>query len=258
MHMKTKQIEIDIPEYLTIEQYARLEKYEGDSKFEKLAHTVSSLTGYDIEEVKYWSISSLVDIINKYKESASHQNKFHAVIEWNGQLLGYSNIKQQSLAEYIDLESLTGDLQNNLHKIAAIMYRPIKKHRFGTLKFAYKQKIKMLSNDVENVFDWYELDKYDNGIRKEREEDMKGFPVHILLGALSFFLSTGTLYLNSTQYSDNNQETKTTTMVKELKEDQIITLLLQNIGAGSVLSTTSQKLEYLTLQGTVPSPMLTS
>lgn len=250
-----KTVQLDIPEFLTIEQYKRLQQYDGDSKFEQLAHTVSALTGYDIEEVKYWSISSLADVIEKYKESANHQNKFHAVIEWNGQLLGYSNIKQQSTGEYIDLEALTGDLQNNLHKIAALMYRPITKHRFGTLKFAYKQKVKMLNNDVENVFDWYEIEKYDSKSRKEREEDFKAFPVHILLGAISFFLSTATLYLNSTQYSDNK---KSTMMVKELKEDQILTLLLHNIGAGSVLSTNSQKLIYSRLQGTLPSPMLTS
>jgi len=250
-----KTIQLDIPEYLTIEQYKRLNEYEGDNKFEKLAHIVSSLSGYNLEEVKYWSMDSLIDIINKYSESASHQNKFHAIIEWNGTLYGYANIKQQSLGEYIDLENLTGDLQNNLHKIAALMYRPVTKHRFSTLSFAIKQKIKMLNNDVENVFDWYTIEKYDSEKRKEREEEFRAFPAHIILGALSFFLSTATLYLNDTRYSDNK---KSTMMVKELSEERILEVLLQNIGDGSVLSTNSPKATYLKLQGTLPSQMLTS
>lgn len=250
-----KTIQLDIPEYLTIEQYKRLNDISTDNRFEKIAHIVSSLSGYDIEEVKYWSMDSLVDIIQRYSESASHQNKFHAIIEWNGTLYGYANIKQQSLAEYMDLEGLTNDLTNNLHKVAAIMYRPIVKHRFKTLSFAYKQKVKMLNNNVENVFDWYEIEKYDNLKRKEREEDFKGFPAHIILGALSFFLSTATLYLNGTRYSDNRTSTK---MMKDLTEERILEVLLQNIGGGSVLSTNSPKATFLKLQGTLPSPMLTS
>lgn len=250
-----KTIQLDIPEYLTIEQYRRLSSFDSESKFERLAHIVSSLSGYDIEEVKYWSMESLVEIISKYTESASHQNKFHAIIEWNGTLYGYSDIKSKILGEYIDLEALTSDLQNNLHKIAAIMYRPVVKHRFNTLSFAYKQKVKMLNNDVENVFDWYEVEKYDSKKRKEREEEFKAFPVHIILGAISFFLSSATLYLNGIQYSDQRKSTK---MMKEFKEERILEILLQNIGDGSVLSTNSVKATYLKLQGTLPLPMLTS
>lgn len=253
--METKTIQLDIPEYLTVEQYKRLSGFDGDSKFERLAHIVSSLTGYSIEDVQYWSIESLVEIIKKYQQASSHENKFYAIIEWNGTLYGYSDIKSKTLGEYIDLENLTGDLENNLHKIAALMYRPVTKHRFKSLTFAYKQKVKMLNNDVENVFDWYEVEKYDSKKRKEVEEEFKAFPIHILLGAISFFLSTATLYLNSIQYSDNKKSTK---MMKEFKEERILEVLLQNIGVGSVLSTNSQKATYLKLQGTLPSQMLTS
>jgi len=250
-----KTIQLDIPEYITVEQYKRLSEFEGDNKFERLAHIVCSLTGYSFEEVQYWSIQSLVEIVQKYQEASSHENKFYAVIEWNGTLYGYADIKSKSLGEYIDLENLSSDLTGNLHKIAALMYRPIVKHRFKSLKFAYKQKVKMLNNEVENVFDWYEVENYDSKKRKEVEEDFRAFPAHILLGALSFFLSTATLYLNSIQYSDNRKSTKA---MKKFKGDRILEVLLENIGGGSVLSTNSQKAKYLKLQGTLPSPMLTS
>ena len=73
--MQTKTIQLDIPEYLTVEQYKRLSAFDGDNKFERLAHIVCSLTGYDMEDVQYWSIESLVEIIKKYQEASSHENK---------------------------------------------------------------------------------------------------------------------------------------------------------------------------------------
>ena len=122
-----------------------------------------------------------------------------------------------------------------MHKIAATLYRPITKHRFKSLKFAVKQKIKMLSNSVENVFDWYTIEKYDSDKRKEREEDFKDFPAHIFLGALSFFLTTAGLYLNHIQYSAG-QITKRT---QKKREKEIWEGLLQNTGAGGGLFTHS-------------------
>ena len=74
------------------------------------------------------------------------------IIEWNGVLHGYSNIRQSSLAEYIDLETFCKDVKGNLHKIAAILYRPISDHRFDTLKFKTKQSIKMVKVAMNPAF----------------------------------------------------------------------------------------------------------
>tara|TARA_R110000803_G_scaffold38327_7_gene82775 strand:- start:1628 stop:2365 length:738 start_codon:yes stop_codon:yes gene_type:complete len=241
-----KNYQIQVPDYLSIEQYARMNAYKGDSNFGRLVHIVSALTGLDKEEIRSWDVEALTRVSNLFADLADHHNEFHALIEWNGELYGYANIKQATLGEYIDIESMSEDLENNLHKVAAILYRPVKKHRFKTLSYAVKQKVKMLNNNVENVFDWYEVETYDSKVRKEREEDMKGFPAHILLGAVSFFLSSAVLYLNHIQFSKG----EITKIQKETREIDILENLSQNIGAGGGLFTTSVNPIYYQYQET--------
>ena len=197
-----KRIEIEVPEYLTVEQFDRINSIEDKEKLDQIAITLSALTGYNEEEIKTWTVDSLKDVYSKFVELGNNANEFHSIIEWNDVLYGYSDIKNMTLGCYIDIENLCKDLKGNLHKIAAILYRPITKHRFDSIKFIVKQRIKMASNKVENVFDYYELETYDSKERKQREEEFRAFPAHILMGALSFFLSTASLYLNSTPYSE--------------------------------------------------------
>lgn len=200
--MKIQKLTFEVPDFLTIDQYAKMNAYKGDSKAGRMAHAVATMTGRPMGEVVTWDMESIAKIANIYANIADHNEEFHSIIEWDGQLYGYAHIKQSSLGEYIDLESLATNLEENMHKIAATFYRPITKHRFDSLSFTVKQGIRMLNNSVANVFDWYEVEKYDSSKRKEREEKFKEFPSHIFLGALSFFLSTAVLYLNNIAYSE--------------------------------------------------------
>lgn len=240
-----KTIQIDIPEYLTVEQFDRINSIEDKEKLDQIAITLSALTGFDEEEIKTWSVDSLKDVYGKFKDLGDNHNEFHSIIEWNKVLYGYSDIKHMTLGCYIDIENLCKDLKGNLHKIAAILYRPITNHRFDSLSFQVKQRIKMLNNKVENVFDWYEIEQYDSKKRKEREEEFKAFPAHILTGALSFFLSTGSLYLNSTPYSEILTDKLKREMNSLTMED-----LLRNTTAGGGLFTNSASPIYSTLQAT--------
>jgi len=243
--MELQSFDITLPDYLTTDQYVKLNGYKGDSNFGRLVHTVSAITGRDKKEVRSWKLSSLTDLANHYSEIADHNNEFHSLIEWNGKLYGYSNISAQSLGEYIDLENLSKEFETNAHKIAALLYRPVKSHRFKTLEFHVKQKIKMLKNSVENVFDWYTVEDYDSQKRKEVEEEFRQFPAHIFLGAISFFLSVGSLYSTDILYSENQITMQTR---DQMIQDQM-TLLSQTIGHGGGLSTTSLSPIYYRLQG---------
>lgn len=243
--MKTKSIQLEVPDYVSIEQYANINSYSGDDNLGKLIHTVSKITGEEVDEVKKWSLDSMKKVADIFADIADHNEQFHSIIEWNGELLGYSSIKQASLGEYLDLESLAKDLQNNMHKIAAIFYRPITKHRFNSLKFLTKQRIKIANNDVEDVFDWYEVEEYDSKKRKLREESFKNFPVHIFLGALSFFLTNANQYLNSIAYSQNQM----TKEMMEKKNNILLGSLLLNTGAGGGLSISSVNPIYYQYQG---------
>jgi hypothetical protein len=243
-----KTIQIEIPQYLTVEQFDRINSIEKEEKLDQIAITLSALTGYNEEEIKTWSVDSLQNVYDKFKDLGDNQNEFHSIIEWNGTLYGYSDIKSMTLGCYIDIENLSKDLKGNLHKIAAILYRPITNHRFDSLKFQVKQRIKMLNNKVENVFDWYEIEKYDSKKRKQREEEFKAFPAHILTGALSFFLSTGSLYLNSIPSS----EILTKKLKREMNWLTMESLLLNTTGGGG-LYTNSVSPIYSQLQGIVQS-----
>ncbi len=243
---RNKQITLSIPEFMTVEQYGKMSSYKGDSSFGKMIHAVSALSGYTKEEVRGWDVNAITQISNAYAGIADHKEEFHSLIEWEDMLLGYSNVKNFTLGEYVDIENLSKDLENNMHKVAAIFYRPVKTHRFDTMTFTIKQKMKTVNNKVENVFDWYTIEKYNSTERKLREEKFKQFPAHIFLGALSFFLSSGSLYLNRIAFL-NKTITKTE---MEIKERQILKALSANTGAGGGLFTTSLQPIYYQLQET--------
>jgi len=246
--MSNTSFDITLPDYLTIDQYVKLNGYKGDSNFGRLVHTVSAITGKEKSDVRRWSLSSLTDLANHFSEIVDHKQEFHSIIEWNGVLYGYSPVKASTLGEYIDLENLVQDFEANAHKVAAIFYRPIKSHRFKSLEFHIKQKIKMLKNKVENVFDWYKTEEYDSDKRKQVEETFKDFPAHIFLGALSFFLSTVNLYSTNILFLEKKI---TKTMHKEMMKDQM-DLLSLSTGAGGGLFTTSLSPVYYKLQETNP------
>lgn len=246
-------LQLDVPEFVSIDKYREINSYKGEDTLGRLVHTVSKITGKPKEEVSSWSIDSMKRVSNVFADLADNNEEFHSLIEWNGTLYGYAHIKQASLGEYVDLENLCNDLENNMHKVAAIFYRPVIKHKFDSIKFTVKHSIKMASNEVENVFDWYDIETYDSKKRKEREEEFKGFPVHIFLGALSFFLSTASQYLNSIASS----EKKISKTKMEKMNNIILGSLLVNTGGGGGLSTTSRSPIYYQYQETKQSPTLT-
>ena len=244
MKTTTKSLQINIPDYLTIQQYMEIKKHEGNSNWEKMVSIISAILGRDIEEVKTWTVDSLKKVYMHIQKVADPGLEFHSIIEWNGELYGYATMKKATLGEYIDLENLSKDIENNLHKVAALLYRPITKHKFNDLKFTIKQSLKVANKKgVENVFDYYTVEKYDSDTRREREEQFKDFPVSIILGALSFFLTTANLYLSHTAYSQD----PTMKMIMERKEKMILADLSAAIGVGGGLFTHSVSPIYLRL-----------
>jgi len=238
--MEKKEYEIVIPDYLTIGQYQAIVGNKENSKIETIVHQVHSLTGIEKKELRGWTPKDLMSVSKKYSHLIDFKSTFFPLIEFKGQLYGYSSIKKAKLGEYIDIEQYAKDPNENLAKLAAILYRPITKSRFKDYKFVIEQGVKMVRNKVDgNVFDWYEIEDYTIEDRLDREIDMKDFPVHIILGALSFFLQTGLLCINHIAYSDTSKpEMK---IMREEIQTAILGTLSQSIGSGGVLYTTSQK-----------------
>lgn len=247
--MKALQIEIDIPEYLTIEQYQDINRYKAiDSKFEKLVRTVSTFTNLSYDDIRNMPVDTLQEIAKDIDHISDHKDEFHAIIEFNDKVYGYQDIKASSLGSYIDLENFCKeDMDKNLHKIAALLYRPIVKNTLGGYKWTAKQTIKIAKNQVENVFDYYTIEEYDSEKRKDREQEFKQFPVHILLGALGFFLGSASMYLANIAFSQDKRITKE--MMKST-EKKILQGLSSSIGDGLQLFMNSQKPLFFKLPGT--------
>jgi len=247
-----KNISFELPNYLTIGQYQTMARAKKGNKFEYLTSTVSALTKYPLEEVSNWDVKSLTTIFKKFKDIPVNNSEFHSLIEWNGKLHGYSHINSQTLGEYVDLEHYCENVEENLHKIAALLYRPVKTHKFKTLKFTIEHQLKILKNKVANVFDYYKVKKYDSNYSDSVDEQFKDFPAYIILGAIAFFLSTANLYLSNTISSPDKYKEKA------MAQTQILTSLGQSIGRGGGLSTLSRNPDYLRLQEIKRSPMLTT
>ena len=235
--------EITIPDYLTVRQYIDLQNIpETDSELEKALFIISTITDIDVEELRYWDLESVKQVNEMISKLVDVGNEFHSMFEWDGVLYGYSNIRQQSLGEYIDLENLCKDVNNNLHKIASILYRPIIEHDFGTLSTQIKHHLKVVRNKgVENVFEHYRIEPYDSGKRKKAEQRFLDLQVTIALGAMSFFLLVGNQYLNNTASLPKSVKMENRRLMERLTE---------SIGGGGGLYTHSLKPTYLKLQAT--------
>jgi len=252
--MQTKTLQIDLPPYLTVGQYQKISEINSDKPVDNFIGTIAAIIDVPAKEVSYWTLDSIKKVYDVIKQVSEPKNEFHSLLEWNGELYGYANIKPATLGEYIDLESLAKDVQKNLHKIAAILYRPVVSHEFDTVTYEERQSLKMVNNQVEDVFDWYEIERYDSKKRKKREKSFKDFPVHVALGALSFFLTNASQYLNSIAYSQNKIDKKTM-----IDREMILTEnLLANTGAGGGLFTHSVRPIYSKFQERKPSRILTS
>jgi hypothetical protein len=99
-------------------------------------------------------------------------------------------MSKMTLGEYVDLDNLTKDTDRNLTDILALLYRPVTRNDINTAKFIYKSTIKALKYDVENVFDYYDIEEYDTDKRKVKAPEFDEFPLDIALGAMAFFLGT--------------------------------------------------------------------
>jgi hypothetical protein len=198
-----KTFKIHLPEYITVDMYQKIQSFEGED-LSKNINLIATLIGIPYEEVKQYPIQLIKEVAQDLENLSLPKEQFSTLVEFNGVTYGYSDIHSMNLGCFIDLQEYCKDSSTNLHKIASILYRPITKNRFNSLEFVTKQGIKIGSQKgIENPFDYYEIEEYDSKLVKDRWEEMKDFPSHILLGGLAFFLSTASLYLTNIAYSEN-------------------------------------------------------
>jgi hypothetical protein len=232
---KTKNIKL--PEYLMVKHYKTFNVLSSLDETEQMIAVISSITDEAFDDVMTWSLPSIIEVYKRINElMIKNQQTFHPIIEWKGQLYGFRNMSKMTLGEFIDLDTLTKDIDRNLTEILALLYRPVTKNNINSATFILKSTIKALKYDVENVFDYYEIEEYDPDKRKTKASEFDEFPLDIAMGAMAFFLGTKAMLLNDTLLSSHK-----TQMDKVKKKMGKVKYRLVNTMVGFTHSMISQK-----------------
>jgi len=195
------EITTNIPDYFTVKHYKQFSVLKSLDDMEQKLHVITALTGESMETVLNWPIPFIIQLYAKLNDLISGvQPEFYPVIEWEGKQYGYRPMHKMNLDEYIDLDMLVKDTDRNINDIMAILYRPITKNKLHNGNFILKNTVKVLKGQVDNGFNYYEIEKYDNFIREERAPQYDNFPASMALGALGFFLDSKLSLLKSTVF----------------------------------------------------------
>jgi hypothetical protein len=242
-------IKVSIPDYFQVKHYKALTILSSLDEVEQMVHTICTITELSREEVMKWDVGSVVEVYGVINNMiASTAQAFHPIIEWKGQMYGFRNMSKMNLGEYIDLDNLCKESDKNLTSILAILYRPLTNNKIKDGKFIIKSTIKAMKYDVENVFDYYEVEEYNPEIRKQRTPEFDEFPLDIAMGALGFFLDISAMLLtNSQTYSLKAAETM---VQKEMNKLTKTKQRLLNTMVGFTHSTNLLKLRSYPLQET--------
>ena len=228
-------VQINIPEYLSISDWKYFTSLEHLDDSEKMITLISKMGGVDIEEVRKYTPIALQQVYSTLLSSFEDlQPQFNPIFELDNVLYGFKSITSMTTGEYIDLERLCKQPQENLEEIMAILYRPIVKNRFKGIKWAFKSTYKVALGEAENLFKYYEVEDYDNSKREENSQTLSNIPASIGLGALSFFLVLGTYYSVSSSLSSLPPQQQMTEIKKMNQE-----LDTMNIGGGLLRFITS-------------------
>lgn len=229
------EIKLNIPDYLSVKQWKEFVSLEHLSETEKMVYLISLLSDVEENEVRKWTPSALQQVYAKVLDTVSNiQPSFYPVFELDGQLYGYSSINSLTLGEYVDLERLAKNPQENLEEIIAILYRPITKHRFKGIKWAFKNTFKVSMGQAENLFKYYTLEEYDSSTRLENAEKLSIIPVSMAYGALNFFLVLGSMYL-----VNSNLSSLTASQQMQVMKEMTNKMDSMNIGDGLLQFITS-------------------
>lgn len=199
-----KEIEVKIPQYLTLKHYRDLDKVYSLEKTEQILETISRILDIPINEVKTWGIGNITSVWNEVAKLLEESTpEFYPILEHNGVLYGYVPLSKMSVAEYIDLDNLIKDKITNIEQIMSILYRPIKKHRIKSLEFKIKSQLKLIftKEKVEHLFDYYDVEDYSSDKRKQQAKTFNDFPASVGLGAMAFFLGVAKMSLIDSQTS---------------------------------------------------------
>ena len=178
---------------------------EDVSESEKQLHLISTLVGASMDDVGDAKKNVIDGITDRLAELMANPASENLVLEFeiDGVEYGFNpNLSELKLKEFVDLDGKLENGWQDMHKVMAILYRPITKR--------HKEK--------------YEIEEYDFRTASKRADIFADeMSVDIVNAAASFFLTIAVDYMKITQaYSKANRRQRrehTRQMRKSLKKN---------------------------------------
>jgi len=180
--------DITLPEKLSIRQYQELKKVEALDK--DPIGFISAISGLPIEDIRYARKKDM-DFVYRFlvqKYLGEQDRQLKTIIEHEGVEYGLmSDMTSLNFGGWVDLEFLTTEgVEQNMNKIMAIMYRPIK----------------------EKTKKGFILDDYEHDDMERRAEIFMDLPVEYFWGVANFFFNLVKAYTENMKASLEYQRTK--------------------------------------------------
>tara|TARA_R110001599_G_scaffold149461_7_gene333369 strand:+ start:1530 stop:2141 length:612 start_codon:yes stop_codon:yes gene_type:complete len=180
-----KEVKILIPESareLTVEQYQKFLKVEGDETFTMLK-ALELFANIPLKVAYAMKADDILSISTDIFTMISVKHPLVKRLSFRGKEYGFvPNFEEMSFGEYIDLDNYLSDMQS-LHKTIGVLYRPITIDKGGL----------------------YEIEPY-NGT-----DGYSDFPLDVALGATLFFYRLSNRLLKDSQTSLEEETTNNLT-----------------------------------------------
>jgi len=151
---------------ITLEQYQRFARLEGDDEFltKKMLEIFCDVPLDKLPNIRFKEITGVSKHLNAMmKEKPSLTQKFTL----NGQEYGFiPSLEDITYGEFVDLDSYLQDIQN-LHKTMAVLYRPV----------------------TQRAGKRYDIEPYESATKYC--DLMKEAPMDVVMGAIVFFWTLG-------------------------------------------------------------------
>ena len=190
-----KEVKILIPESareLTIEQYQKFLKVEGDETFTMLK-ALELFANIPLKVAYAMKADDILSISTDIFTMISVKHPLVKRLSFRGKEYGFvPNLEEMSFGEYIDLDNYLSDMQS-LHKTIGVLYRPITIDKGGL----------------------YEIEPY-NGT-----DGYSDFPLDVALGATLFFYRLSNRLLKDSQTSSEEETTNNLTSQPPLTSQEL-------------------------------------
>jgi len=164
---------------INLGQLQRLTNLESEdlNAIEMQKRVIELLTSVDRATIDLFKLSDLEGVYSKLLSLSRREDKLHRFVTIEGVKYGFHpNLSEISTGEFADLDTLCQDFNDNLHLIMAILYRKVTIEKYGK----------------------YQIEDYSGEVEARAELFRSKLPANVVNGAMVFFWTIGSDYLNDT------------------------------------------------------------